>query len=75
MTKEGFPVFQRSCCPTCGAFQYMGTTVLFHGPMQVMVETLGLALSWSAPIPATHAEMKRAARLAGQQIMLLAGPI
>jgi dihydroxy-acid dehydratase len=39
--------------------------------MQVISEALGLALPWSALIPATNAEIKRAARGAGQQIMRL----
>ncbi|GGD47515.1 dihydroxy-acid dehydratase [Paenibacillus nasutitermitis] len=67
MTKEEFLAFQRACCPTCGACQYMGTAAT----MQVVSEALGLALPWSALIPATNAEIKRAARAAGQQIMRL----
>lgn len=67
MTKEEFLAFQRACCPTCGACQYMGTAAT----MQVMAEALGLALPWSALIPATNAEIGRAARAAGQQIMRL----
>ncbi|MDF2720061.1 MAG: dihydroxy-acid dehydratase, partial [Paenibacillus sp.] len=36
MTKEQFLAFQRACCPTCGACQYMGTAatmqvMAFHG--------------------------------------------
>lgn len=68
MTKEQFLAFQRSCCPTCGACQYMGTAAT----MQVMAEALGLALPWSALIPATNAEIRRMARAAGQQVMELA---
>jgi len=67
MTKEEFLAFQRACCPTCGACQYMGTAAT----MQVMAEALGLALPWSALIPATNAEIGRMARAAGQQIMRL----
>lgn len=67
MSKEEFLAFQRACCPTCGACQYMGTAAT----MQVMAEALGLALPWSALIPATNAEIKRAARAAGQQVMRL----
>ncbi|MDI4647445.1 dihydroxy-acid dehydratase [Cohnella hashimotonis] len=67
MTKEEFLAFQRACCPTCGACQYMGTAAT----MQVMAEALGLALPWTALIPATNAEIKRAARAAGQQVMRL----
>ncbi|MEF3311942.1 dihydroxy-acid dehydratase [Paenibacillus sp. GYB004] len=67
MTKEQFLAFQRACCPTCGACQYMGTAAT----MQVMAEALGLALPWSALIPATNAEIRRMARAAGQQVMEL----
>ncbi|MNH93071.1 Dihydroxy-acid dehydratase [compost metagenome] len=67
MTKEEFLAFQRTCCPTCGACQYMGTAAT----MQVMAEALGLALPWSALIPATNAEIRRMARAAGQQVMVL----
>ena len=67
MTKEEFLAFQRACCPTCGACQYMGTAAT----MQVMAEALGLAMPWSALIPATNAEIKRSARAAGQQVMRL----
>ncbi|RKP45425.1 dihydroxy-acid dehydratase [Cohnella endophytica] len=68
MTKEEFLAFQRACCPTCGACQYMGTAAT----MQAMAEALGLALPWSALIPATNAEIRRSARDAGQQVMRLA---
>jgi dihydroxy-acid dehydratase len=67
MSKEEFLAFQRACCPTCGACQYMGTAAT----MQVMSEALGLALPWTALIPATNAEIRRAARAAGQQVMSL----
>ena len=68
MTKEEFLAFQRACCPTCGACQYMGTAAT----MQAMSEALGLALPWSALIPAANAEIRRAARASGQQVMRLA---
>lgn len=67
MSKEEFLAFQRTCCPTCGACQYMGTAAT----MQAMAEALGLALPWSALIPATNAEIRRVARAAGQQVMRL----
>lgn len=67
MSQEEFLAFQRACCPTCGACQYMGTAAT----MQVMAEALGLALPWSALIPATNAEIRRAARASGQQVVRL----
>ncbi|MCG3772671.1 MAG: Dihydroxy-acid dehydratase [Nitrosomonadaceae bacterium] len=68
MSKDEFLAFQRACCPTCGACQYMGTAAT----MQVMGEALGLALPWSALIPATNAEIRRSARSSGHQVMKLA---
>lgn len=68
LSKEEFLAFQRSCCPTCGACQYMGTAAT----MQVMAEALGLALPWSALIPATNAEIRKMARAAGRQVVSLA---
>lgn len=62
-----FEAFQRFACPGCGACQYMGTAAT----MQVMSEALGLALPWSALVPATMAELRRAARAAGQQVLAL----
>ncbi|MGM8366752.1 dihydroxy-acid dehydratase [Virgibacillus sp. W0181] len=67
ITREEFLAFQRGCCPSGGACQYMGTA----STMQVMAEALGLALPWSALIPATNAEIRRSARLAGQQVIEL----
>ncbi|CAG7618357.1 dihydroxy-acid dehydratase [Paenibacillus allorhizosphaerae] len=67
MSKDEFLAFQRTCCPTCGACQYMGTAAT----MQVMAEALGLALPWSALIPATNAEIRRMARAAGHHVMKL----
>lgn len=67
MSKEEFLAFQRSACPTCGACQYMGTAAT----MQVMAEALGLAMPWSALIPATNAEIRKMARSAGQQVINL----
>lgn len=67
MPREEFQAFQRFACPGCGACQYMGTAAT----MQVMAEALGLALPWSALVPATMAELRRAARAAGVQVMEL----
>ncbi len=67
IAKDEFEAFQRFACPGCGACQYMGTAAT----MQVMSEALGLALPWSALVPATMAELRRAARAAGQQVLTL----
>ncbi len=65
--KDEFDAFQRFACPGCGACQYMGTAAT----MQVMSEALGLALPWSALVPAGMAELRRAARAAGRQVLTL----
>lgn len=67
LPQEEFLAFQRFACPGCGACQYMGTAAT----MQVMAEALGLALPWSALVPATMAELRRAARAAGIAVMAL----
>jgi len=55
-------------CPGCGACQFMGTA----STMQCMSEALGLALPGTALSPASMFDIKRQAREAGRQIMLLA---
>ncbi|MCX7779519.1 MAG: dihydroxy-acid dehydratase [Negativicutes bacterium] len=55
-------------CPTCGACQFMGTA----STMQCMAEALGLALPGTALMPATFAEIRRMARIAGKTILMLA---
>ncbi len=54
-------------CPTCGACQFMGTA----STMQCLSEALGMALPGSALLPATFAEIRRAARRAGKKILEL----
>lgn len=56
-------------CPSCGACQFMGTA----STMQCMSEALGLALPGTALMPATFAEIRRMARIAGKTILMLAG--
>lgn len=67
LSETDFRQFQRAVCPTCGACQYMGTA----GTMQVIAEALGLALPWSALVPASFAEIRRRARAAGRQVVRL----
>lgn len=55
-------------CPSCGACQFMGTA----STMQCMSEALGMALPGNALMPATFAEIRRIARLAGRHILRLA---
>lgn len=54
-------------CPSAGACQMMGTA----STMQVLAESLGLALTGSALIPVSNVELNRCAREAGKQILNL----
>ncbi len=54
-------------CPSCGSCQFMGTA----SSMQCMSEALGMALPGTALMPATFADIRRMARLAGKKIMEL----
>jgi Dihydroxyacid dehydratase/phosphogluconate dehydratase len=47
ITEEQFTYYRHNACPTCGACSFMGTA----GTMQVMAESLGLALPGSSLLP------------------------
>lgn len=64
---EEFRRYERNACPSCGACQFMGTACT----MQVMAESLGLALPGSALLPAAQNEILRSARAAGQAVIRL----
>jgi dihydroxy-acid dehydratase len=67
MDFEELLYFQNQACPTCGACQFMGTA----STMQVMSETLGLALPGNALMPATINRITQIANLAGKQVLEL----
>ncbi|MGI6286733.1 dihydroxy-acid dehydratase [Neomoorella humiferrea] len=62
-----FAAYEAAACPSAGACQMMGTA----GTMQVLAESLGLALPGSALIPTCNNELKRAAKQAGKQLLYL----
>ena len=57
-----------NACPGCGACSFIGTA----STMQVMAEALGLALPWSALMPATSPDLLAFARQAGARAVKLA---
>ncbi|HHY91853.1 MAG TPA: dihydroxy-acid dehydratase [Firmicutes bacterium] len=67
ITPADFRRYELYACPSCGACQFMGTACT----MQVMAETLGLALPGSALLPAAHNAILRSARAAGQAVVRL----
>ena len=57
-----------NACPSCGACSFIGTA----STMQIMAESLGLALPGSALLPATSPDLAEYARRAGEQAVKLA---
>ena len=57
-----------NACPSCGACSFIGTA----STMQIMAESLGLALPGSALLPATSPDLVEYARNAGKQAVELA---
>ncbi len=54
ITKEEFMYYKHHACPSCGACSFIGTATT----MQIMAESLGLALPGSSLLPATSQELK-----------------
>ena len=54
-----------SCAPSCGSCSFLGTA----NTMCCIAEALGMSLTGSAMIPATHSERFRVARQAGEAIV------
>ena len=67
ITKKQYDYYKHNACPSCGACSFMGTA----STMQVMAETLGIALPGTALIPVTQKELKIAAKNAGIQALKL----
>lgn len=67
ITETDWKEFQRCVMPCSGACGPMGTA----NTMQSMAEALGMALPWSASIPAAIAEAYRRAEESGRKIMEL----
>lgn len=68
ISPEKLEWYKQHACPGCGACSFMGTA----STMQVMGEALGLMLPGTALLPASDPLLKKAARDAGRQVMLLA---
>ncbi len=68
ISEEELTYYKQHACPSCGACSFMGTA----STMQVMAEALGLMLPGSALMPATDAELKKIAYMAGIQAVELA---
>lgn len=60
--------YKQHACPSCGACSFMGTA----STMQIMAESLGLALPGSALLPATGQKLRQYAFEAGRQAVKLA---
>jgi len=59
---------KHNACPSCGACSFIGTA----STMQIMAESLGLALPGSALLPATSPDLIEYAKNAGKQAVKLA---
>lgn len=59
---------KQNACPSCGACSFIGTA----STMQIMSETLGLALPGSALMPSTSPDLLKYAYEAGKQSVILA---
>ena len=59
---------KHNACPSCGACSFIGTA----STMQIMAESLGLALPGSALLPATSPDLTEYAKNAGKQAVKLA---
>lgn len=67
MVREEQYFYQISACPTYGACQYMGTA----SSMQIISESLGMALPGNALMPAVSNSIGHMAQEAGKQLMRL----
>jgi len=67
ITEEAFTAYQRDACPGFGACQFMGTA----NTMQVMSESLGMALPGSAVSPAFENSLIANAENVGPAVMKL----
>jgi dihydroxy-acid dehydratase len=67
LPREDLESAQRYACPSCGAYQFMGSA----STGQVLSEALGLALPGSALTPAPLTKLLRYARATGKQAVRL----
>lgn len=64
---EQFHYYKHHACPSCGACSFIGTATT----MQIMAESLGLALPGTSLLPATSEALKNVAKNVGQHIKFL----
>lgn len=67
ISEEQFLAYKKEACPACGACSFMGTA----STMQVMAESLGIALPGSALIPIHIPYLKEISYIAGQRAVEL----
>ncbi|MBW1818924.1 MAG: dihydroxy-acid dehydratase [Deltaproteobacteria bacterium] len=63
--RDDLIAMEESCAPSCGSCSFLGTA----NTMCCIAEALGMSLTGSAMIPATHSERFRVARQAGEAIV------
>jgi len=65
ITVDQLIAMEESCAPSCGSCSFLGTA----NTMCCIAEALGMSLTGSAMIPATHSERLRVARSTGHTIV------
>ncbi|QUH31379.1 dihydroxy-acid dehydratase [Vallitalea guaymasensis] len=68
ITEEKYTYYKHNACPSCGACSFMGTACT----MQIMAESLGLALPGTSLIPAVGEEIEEVSVRAGKHALKLA---
>ncbi|GMQ65207.1 dihydroxy-acid dehydratase [Vallitalea maricola] len=68
ITEEKYTYYKHNACPSCGACSFMGTACT----MQIMAESLGLALPGTSLIPAVGEEIEEVSLRAGKHALKLA---
>ncbi|WP_273323437.1 dihydroxy-acid dehydratase [Vallitalea guaymasensis] len=68
ITEEKYTYYKHNACPSCGACSFMGTACT----MQIMAESLGLALPGTSLIPAVGEEIEEVSVRAGRHALKLA---
>ncbi|GMQ55878.1 dihydroxy-acid dehydratase [Vallitalea sediminicola] len=68
ISEEKYTYYKHNACPSCGACSFMGTACT----MQIMAESLGLALPGTSLIPAVGEEIKEVSVRAGKHALKLA---
>ncbi len=67
ITQADLAAMEDACAPTCGSCSFLGTA----NTMGCIAEALGMSLTGSAVIPATHARRLHAAQASGRTVVRL----